>query len=672
VSIQSTGIGSGLDVTSLISKLIQVESQPLTALATKEASYQSKLSAYGSLNSALSAFQNSLTNLNNPSTFQSLSATSGDATIVSGTASSSATPGNYNVNVTKLAQAQSISSVGQASATDAIGNISTTTTISFQFGTITGTATNGVYPSPGTSFAQDANQTTGTVTIDSSNNSLQGIRDAINAASIGVSASIVGDGSATPYHLVLNSSKTGAASSLKISASGDAAVQNLVNYDPAGTQNFTEINTAQNATLKVNGIDITSASNSVSGSIQGVSLNLTKIGSTSVSVSANTAGIQTGINSLVQAYNNLNTTITSLTAYNPTTKKGGLLLGDSTVQNVQNQVRNTLSAAVNGLGGGLTTLSQIGVTFQKDGSLALDSTKLNTALATKLSDVGGLFASLGKASDSLVSIAASSSATKAGSYALNITQIATQGVLSGDFALPTSTTIAPNTTINVTLDNFTTSVSLAEGQYTPSQLTALVQSSINGTSAFSSTGSSVKASLGTTGNLVLQSAKYGVTSNISIANNTGSTVTLLTGGNQSGTPGLNVAGTLNGISATGSGQTLSGNAGTDTDGLKILVAGGAVGARGTVNFSIGYAFKLNNLLNGFLGSNGTIASTASGVNRSITDIGKQRDILNSRLADSEARYRAQFTALDSILSNLSNTSTFLTQQLSALTGSNTK
>ncbi|MFZ6814670.1 flagellar filament capping protein FliD [Undibacterium sp. Rencai35W] len=671
MTIQSTGIGSGLDVNTLVTKLMQVESQPLTALATKEASYQAKLSAYGSLNSALSAFQSSLSSLNNPSTFQSLNASSGDSTIVSGSATSGAAPGNYSVNITKLAQAQSISSAGQVSTTNAIGDINATTTISFQFGTITGTATNGVYGT-GTTFTQDAAQATGSITIDSSNNSLQGIRDAINAANIGVSATIVGDGSATPYHLVLNSSKTGAASSLKISASGDTAVQGLLNYDPAGTQNFTEINTAQSAALKVNGIDITSASNTVSGAIQGVSLNLTKIGSTSIAVSANTTGIQAGINSLVKAYNDLNSTIKTLTAYDPSTKKGGLLLGDSTTQSVQNQIRNSLSTAVNGLGGGLTTLSQIGVTFQKDGSLALDSSKLTTALTTKLSDIGGLFASIGKASDSLVSVASSSSATKAGSYNLNITKIATQGSLSGDLSLPATTTIAASTAINVTLDGVTASVGLAQGTYTPSQLAALVQSSINGTSAFSANGSTVTASIGGTGNLILQSAKFGATSNVSLASNTGSSAALLTGSILGGTAGNDVAGTLNGVAATGSGQTLTGSAGSDAEGLKVLVSGGAVGTRGTVNFSIGYAYKLNNLLNGFLGSNGTIASSSSGVTKSITDIGKQRIALNSRLADTEARYRAQFTALDSTISSLNNTSTFLTQQLSALTGSNTK
>lgn len=686
MAIQSTGIGSGLDVNTLITKLMQVESQPLTTLAKKEASFQAKLSAYGSLNGAVSAFQNSLTSLSSPLTFQSLTGTSGDSTIVSASASSVATAGSYSIAVSQLAQAQGISSAGQASTTNAIGD-GTATTLTFKFGTINGTLGT-VIPNvgkylAGTTFTQDADHATGTVTIDGTNNSLQGIRDAINAAGIGVNASIVGDGSSSPYHLVLNSSKTGAASSMSISGTGgDGAVSALLAYDPTGTQNFSEVSNAQNASLKVNGIDITSATNSVSGAIQGVTLNLAKVGTTSVSVAANTTAIQSGVTAFVKAYNDLNSTIKSLAGYDASTKKGGLLLGDSTTQNIQNQIRNTLSSAVNGLGGGLTTLSQIGVSFQKDGSLALDASKLSTALATNFSDVGGLFASVGKASDSLTSIVGSSNATKAGSYALAITRIATQGGLTGadpytapgpaaPFSEPI--TIATGTTLSVTLDGINASVSLAAGTtYTKAQLATLVQSSINGTSAFSSIGSSVKASIDSSNHLVLQSTKYGSASGISVADGSGTVASALFGTSPTAIAGVDVAGTLNGISGIGTGQTLAAATGSDANGLKLLIAGGSIGARGTVNFSRGYAAQLNSLLSGFIGSSGTISSSTDGVNRSIKDIGKQRDDLNNRLFDVEARYRAQFTALDRIVSSLNNTSSFLTQQLSALTGSNNR
>lgn len=666
MGIQSTGVGSNLDVNSLITKLMAVESQPLTTLAKKEASYQAKLSAYGTLNGALSAFQSSLTGLNSASTFQSFSATSSDTAIMSASATSIAVAGTYNLNVTKLAQAQSISTPGQASSTATIG--SGTSTVTFQFGTISGgTSTNGIYT--GASFNQDATQATGTVTIDSSNNSLQGIRDAINTGNFGVSASIVGDGSATPYHLVLTSAKTGATSSLKVSVTGDATLASLLNYDAQGTQNLSEATTAQSAALTINGIAVNSVTNSVSGAIGGVAVNLNKIGTATLTLAANTTAVQTGVNAFVKAYNDLNSSLAGLTSYNATTKKGGLLLGDPITRNVQNQIRSTLATAVNGLGGGLTTLSSIGVSFQKDGSLAVDSTKLQTALTTKFTEVGGLFSSIGKANDSLVSVVSSTTSTQAGSYDLEITSLATQGKLTGNVNLNlANTTIDPATTLNVLLDGTSAAVSLPAGSYSASQLAAMVQSSINGTSAFSAMGAAVSASIDGNGFLVLQSSRYGSSSNITLADATGTPAATLAGGSLAGVAGANVAGNFGGNSALGEGQFLVGGTGTAAEGLKILVSGGMTGARGAINFSVGYASQLSKMITSFQGTGGSIVGSTSNIDRSIKDIAKQREILNNRLFDTEARYRKQFIALDTTLSSLTNTSTYLTQQLSALTG----
>jgi flagellar hook-associated protein 2 len=666
VGIQSTGIGANLDVNGLIAKLMAVEAQPLTTLAKKESSYQAKLSAYGTLNGALSSFQSSLSSLSSASTFKSFSATSSDASIASASATSVAVAGVYNLNVTKLAQSQSIATAGQVSSTATIG--SGTSTVTFQFGTISGgTLTNGVYA--GATFTQDATQATGTVTIDSSNNSLQGIRDAINAANIGASASIVGDGSAAPYHLVLTSTKTGATSSLNVSVTGDAALGNLLNYDAQGTQNLTEATNAQSAALTINGIAVNSTTNSVSSAVGGVAINLNKIGTATLTLAANTSAVQAGVTAFVSAYNGLNTTLASLTAYNATSKVGGQLLGDPTTLNVQNQVRNTLSTAVNGLGGGLTTLSSIGVSFQKDGSLAIDNTKLQAALATNYSDVGGLFSSIGKASDSLVSVVSSTPKTQAGTYALDVSSLATQGNLTGNLDLTSgNTTIDAGTTLNITLDGTNAPVTIPAGSYSSSQLAALVQSSINGTLAFSALGSAVTANIDGSGFLVLKSSLFGSTSNVTLADGTGTPAASFAGTSLAGIAGANVAGSIGGHSALGDGQFLVGATGTPIEGLKVLISGGITGARGTINFSVGYASQLNKLISNVQGSGGSLVGSTANINRSLADIAKRKDVLNSRLFDTEARYRKQFIALDTTLSTLTNTSSFLTQQLAALTG----
>ncbi|MFZ6849351.1 flagellar filament capping protein FliD [Undibacterium sp. RuRC25W] len=671
MSVSSIGVASGLPLDSIISKLMAIESQPLTAIKQKQTSYNADVTAYGALSSVMSAFQSSLTTLSNPATFNNLTATSGDSTIASATTTSVATAGTYSVNVTQLAQGQSISSAGQTSATNTIGS-GQSSTVTFQFGTISGgTSSNGVYT--GSSFTQDATQATGSITIDSSNNSLQGIRDAINNASIGVKASIIGDGSATPYHLVLASTSTGATSSMKISVSGDSALQNLLSNDPSGTQNFKEVNTGQSANLTINGIAVTSNTNNLSSSIQGVTLQLGKVGTTSVSIAANTTAVTTAVSSFVTAYNNINSTISQLTSYNSTTKAAGALLGDPTVTTVQDQLRSSLSNAVNGLGGKFTYLAQIGITFQKDGSLASDSTKLQTALTNNFTDVGGLFAAVGQSTDSLTRQVGSTANTQAGNYALNVTQVATQGSLVGNTNLNSaSTTIAANTAINVTLDGITGSVNLPAGTYNATQLASLVQSSINGTSIFSTGGLSVAASIDTNGFLNLSSGNYGSKSIVSLTNGTGTSISALTGTSSAGFVGKDVAGTLNGVVATGNGQILTGASGSPSDGLQVIVNGGAVGDRGTVYFSQGFAYKLNSVLNNIIGTGGLIPNAITGFNSTLKDLQKQTDALNVQLTAKQAALQAQYSALDTLVASMQSQSSFLTSQLGILNGTTNK
>lgn len=650
MAISSPGVGSNLDVNGIVSKLMQVESQPLTQLDKKEASYQAQLSAYGSLSGALGSFQSAVSGLSNLSKFQSFTATPGDSTVLTASASSSASAGSYAVNVTALAQAQTLVANGQSSNTTGLGNGATT--LSFQFGTAGTSASFGV--------AQ-------TVTIGA-NSSLQNIADAVNAANLGVSATIVNDGSATPFRLVFSAKNTGAANSMSVTTA-DPTLQGFLSYDQVsvgGVKNMTQTAAAQNAGLTVNGVAVSSTSNTVTGAITGVTLNLAKIGTTTLTVARDTATLQSAIEGLVKAYNDANKTITNLSSYNEATKQGGPLLGDSATRAIQSQIRRTLSSAIPGLNGNLTNLSQVGISFQKDGTLALDSAKLQNAISNNFGDLAGLFAAAGKTSDSLVSYLGSSSSTKPGSYDVNITQLSTQGNTVGNVNLNlASTTIASGTTMNVTLDGVSASVALTAGTYTSAQLATMVQSVINSTAAFSAAGSAVTATINGSGFLSVTSARHGSASNVSMTAGTGTSVAAFMG-TATNSAGLDVAGSINGIPATGSGQTLTGATGSTTDGLKLQVTGGAVGARGTVNFSQGYAYQLNSVLSNFLSSPSLISSRTDGINRSIKDIQHQRDVMNTRLAATEARYRAQFTALDTLISSMTQTSNYLTQQLANL------
>lgn len=263
--ISIPGIGTSIDVNTLVTSLMKVESQPLTQLQNQQTSYQTQLSAVGTLKSALSTFQSALSNLTSTSTFSGMKASGYDTSVLNASVTTSAPAGTYAVNVTQLAQSQVLAAQGQTATNTAIGS-GGSTTISFSFGSVSGgTLSGGKYT--GATFTQNGNLAGGSITINSSNNTLAGIRDAINGANLGVSASIVNDGSGSPYRLVLTSTAGGANSEMKISVSGDATLQSLLSQDPAGTQNMTEVTTGQNATATINGIAVQSPTNTLSNEI---------------------------------------------------------------------------------------------------------------------------------------------------------------------------------------------------------------------------------------------------------------------------------------------------------------------------------------------------------------------------------------------------------------------
>lgn len=385
----SASTTTAIDVPTLVSQLMAVERQPLDKLNTDVTDTQSKISSFGTLSSLVSGFQTASSTLS--ASLQKLAATPSDTGVLSATADSTAVPGTYSVNVTKLAQSQNLLTAGQASTTAAIGT-GTATTIIFDFGTISGgTLTNGVYS--GAAFTSNGSGTQ-SITIDGTNNTLAGIRDAINNAGLGVTATIVNDGSGTPYHLVLTSKNSGVANSLKITTSGgDAAIDGLLAYDPAGTQNLTQTQAAQNASLTVNGIAVTSATNTVSGAIQGVTMTLknTTASPISLAIDRDTAGINSAASSFADAYNALASQIKSRSAYASNGQKGGTLAGDGTLRLMQDQLRGIFNTPATG--GTLTALAQVGIALQSDGSLKVDSGMLNSALSANFSDVTNLLSS---------------------------------------------------------------------------------------------------------------------------------------------------------------------------------------------------------------------------------------------------------------------------------------
>jgi flagellar hook-associated protein 2 len=654
MAISTPGVGSGLDVNGIVSQLMALERRSLTAIASKEAKFQTQLTAYGSLKGALSAFQTSVAALASPSKFTAVKTTVGDTAVASATATD-APAGTYSLEVQTLAQAQKLRSTTFTDTTETVGT--GTFTVSF-----------GKYE--GDTFTPNIDKPAKEIVIAEGRNSLAAVRDAINAADAGVTATILNDG--TSYRLVVSSKDSGLANAMRITvADGDGNNTDMsglsrLAYDGrtiSGISNLAQTVAPQNATALVDGIPISKASNSFSDVIEGVTVNLLKENTpskTTLSVSKDTAGIQTSVESFVKAYNALNKTITDLTKYDAANQKGSTLTGDATVRSLQTRLRSVFNTALESAGGGLTSLSDIGITFQVDGTLKLDGNKLTTVLADPSKDVSTLFAALGKSTDSLVAFKTSTTDTKNGNYGINVTTLATQGKAVASAPALTDIVAGSNDILELTIDGVSATVTLSPGTYTAAGLAAEIQAKVNAVSGLVTAEASVVVSE-TGGVLTMTSKRYGAASTVAI---TGGTAKADLFGTPVETAGVNVAGTIGNNTATGSGQVLTGTG--DASGLEITVSGGVTGDRGTIKFARGYAYELDKLAGKLLENDSLLDGRMDGINASIKDIGRKREQLNLRLESIEKRYRAQFNALDTLMARMQQTSTYLMQQLASL------
>ncbi|MEZ5563334.1 MAG: flagellar filament capping protein FliD [Gammaproteobacteria bacterium] len=407
-TLTTSGLGSGLDIAGIVDKLVAAERAPIAnRLTTRESKANELLSALGKFRSSLASFQDSLKSMKELNTFQGRKITLGDEKVFTATASPTSLPGNYSVEVTSLAAAHRISSAAQPDAVTAIGT-----------GTISITV----------------NGATSSIAIGSDANTLNDIRDAINGATDnpGVRATIVTgtDGA----HLVVTATKTGVANAITLAVSGgDGGLSPFV-YAAGGPSNtMTQLDAATDAALVIDGIAVSSATNTVTDAIQGVSLNLlsAKPGTTlALDIGYDTNGAKGLVGNFVNNYNKLIDTITELTKYNVDTRDAAPLLGDATVRGIRDQLRREISSVAGNVDA--VSLASIGVTTQINGKLAVDATKLDAAIADDFNAVGGLFAGttgLATRLDSMVTAAlsgASTIATREGNLKSTLKTITTQ------------------------------------------------------------------------------------------------------------------------------------------------------------------------------------------------------------------------------------------------------
>ena len=362
-SITSLGIGSGIDIESIVNQLVAVERRPIQFLETRQAELDIQISALGLVQDSVSSFQSTISALQLSTGFRNFSVTSSDDQVLTAEAGEGSVPISSDIDVLTLAQRNKLASSAFGSGESVVGSGLLTISI--------GAA----------SFS---------VSIDDNNNTLAGIRNAINdnLNNTGVSASIItaDDGS----HLVLTAEESGTANAISVTVTGDgdgndtdaAGLSNLV-FVAGGTQNLQEIDIAQDATLSVDGFAVTRSSNEISDVIEGVTLSLKDIGSASLSVSEDRSVGKSAIEAAITAYNDL---IISLN-----TQRESTLQGESLLLGIETRARQAITNRFSVTGSNYQYLFEIGVTFDRDGILSLDEERFDQAIEDDFSGVVQLF-----------------------------------------------------------------------------------------------------------------------------------------------------------------------------------------------------------------------------------------------------------------------------------------
>ncbi|MDO6443691.1 flagellar filament capping protein FliD [Marinobacter sp. 2_MG-2023] len=656
-SISSLGIGSGVLTSDLVDQLVEAERAPTdTRLAQKTEEAEALISAYGTLRSAVTELRLPMRQLSSPENLTAFSASSSNEDIGVTVDSTKASRGTYSVEVTSLAGAQALASRDVFADRDSTSVGQGTLTLSVGSNTVD-------------------------ITIDDSNDTLQGLANAINEADAGVSAGVIDTGNG--FQLVFSADESGTANAVSISVSGDSegtATDNqglsrfAFNTAMDADSGLRETIAATDAVMSINGVEITRSNNSFENVIDGLNFDISETGSSVIRVEQDFEAVADRVQGFVDQFNALQTTIDGLAGYNADAGVGGLLTGDSTVRSIQSQLREILTRVVPGLeNANVRSLADVGVTTNYEtGGLEFDREAFIAQLKANPDDVTALFAEQGRTTDSQVEFVRSGLDTEPGTYDINITQAATQGSVAGDAPLTSGVVIDDtNDSIEFMVDDSTNfSIQLNQQTYaTADELVAEIQNQINNSTPLNAAGQSVMVDLDESGALRFTSGSYGSSSNVSLV--------WAEGGNdlgvsaKTGTVGLDVAGTIGGQTAEGDGQVLylgSGSGGAS--GLQVQVLGDQTGSRGSITFVEGVAERTVDLVTNYVGADGAFETRTSSLNQQLEDIAESQAALETRIEAYRARLVSQFSAADSLISQLNNTRDYVTQQFEALLSSN--
>ena len=636
-----TGLISGMKTDDIISKLMDIKKESVTKLNTQKATFTSKLTAWQNLNARLLAVKVAANDLQNSSSIVSRTASSSDSSTITASATSSASAGTYTLKVLKLAKAEQIASDGVASTSTSLGA-----------GTI-----------------QIKNSSTGqtwTVDVKDGADNLEAIRDSINASGAGAVASIINDGTSSPYRLMLTSNTTGSAGAFEVTASGGTSLNMS-----------TVVTTADNAQVQFGSgatpLTISSSSNTLTDAIPGVTLNLLKENTSdtiTVNVTNDNSAAISKVKAFTTAYNSYVSFVQENASYDADTQTAGPLLGEFALQQIESQLGSFFSTSVAGLPAATSSLSSLGITLGSDGTVSLDESTLTAKLNTDPQAVAKVLGRSGTASDASITFVTASSSTVESSvgYAVNITQIATQARLTAGKSLAGTLQASEALTVNGVSIDLSSGMTLDE-----------IINTVNGKTSQTGVVASRTGADGTgTGDyLTLKSSSYGTSAAIRVKSSRSNAQDGSSGfgttevnpssaageaGSGTGVAGKDVAGTINGEAATGNGKVLTGMSGNArTAGLTVIVNSTDTGAKGTVTYSRGIAAGLNDTLTSLTDySTGILTTEQQSVQDKIDSIGDEVDKLTERLDNEQARMEEQFASMEAAMSKYQSQSAYLT------------
>ena len=660
MAININGVVSGIDTDNIVSGLLKIQQQQLDRMALRKNGFQQRQAAFKTVESrllSLRADAGALSrNTNNPLTRLSVKASDDEA--ISATASASAIPGVYQMTIDATAKAHQVASQG---FTDTDSEIT-----------------------QGTFEIRLGSGEPKTITIDGNNNNLSDLASAINSSGTGISATIVKDsaGGATPYRLLLSSSKTGASNQITVTnnlaADNGSAVKPVINFG-------TPVQAASDARVTLGSgagaISVTSSTNQFKEAIGGVSFDLLQptIGQTvSLTVAKDNTAAVAAVQSFVDSFNGVLNYISENSKYNEATEQGGLFLGNQSAAKVQQTLRTTVQNVVPGANPLANRLSTVGIRFNDSGTLVLDKAKLEDALngnieGVSAEDVKRLFSFGGQSTNSGISFVLGSTRTQASTtgYQIDISQAAEQATITGTAVAPSTVITSANRSLELKLDGETATVQLNEGTYTAQQLADHLEQIINESEALPSREINVSLSGGA---LQLTSAKYGLTSDLEVKSGTAVAALGLTVGLKDN--GRDVVGSfvVNGQTeaAVGRGRLLTGdpdNENTADLQVQITLSPSEVvaGAEGTLTVSRGLASSLDQVLGKLLDNeDGLLASVDDGFDGQLKSLQTSIDRQTKLFDLQQQSIRKQFQALETAISQLNSTSSYLGGQLANL------